>query len=279
MGPTVRESSSAPMLWACTDHTCGSRKAPEQSLGGQRRVAPLSLRVCHLSQAQQWCESMPKGGCHPWAHNNQGALGSRPQRSTETPDRRVTLQFVSEDQCAEGAVTCGQDGSCCPVLFRLLTTGPSSCHLPPFPSHISTGVSLLHPLFCKGTQETEKRQQAVRPGQNQDTRMASGQFQTWACHYKLPAKISDIEDNPTGNLTQQQCVNVLPMPTQPLRGVAEACCHLGYEEPAVKPARSQGSSPKLAVRNRAAMIGWNELSRSQNHIMEWCGSEGSLMEI
>lgn len=83
------------------------------------------------------------------------------------------------------------------MLIRVLTTAPSSCHLSPFPSHISTDVSLLHSLFCKGAQETEKRQQAARSDQIQDTRMASGQhFQTWACHYKLPAKVLDIKDNP-----------------------------------------------------------------------------------
>lgn len=160
-------------------------------------------------------------------------------------------------------MTYRQEGSCCPMLFRLLTTGPSSCHISPFPSHISKDVSLPHFLFCKGAQETEKRQQAARSDQNQDTRTSCGQqFQTWACHYKLPAKIQDIGDNPTGNLTQQLGVNVLPVPTQPLRGMAKACCHPGDKEVTVKPARTQLSSPKPSVRNRAAMIGWNDLSGS-----------------
>lgn len=70
--------------------------------------------------------------------------------------------------------------------------------------------------------------------------MASGQqFQIWACHYKLPAKILDVKDNPAGNLAHQLCGNVLPVPTQPLRGRAKACCHPGDKEPAVKPAWRQ----------------------------------------
>lgn len=89
----VRESSSAPMLWACTHHTCGSRKAPEQSLGGQSRVAPLSLRVCCLSPAQQWCESLPKEAVTP-GHSNQGALAGHPQRNTDPRQEGYTLVCV-----------------------------------------------------------------------------------------------------------------------------------------------------------------------------------------
>lgn len=160
------------------------------------------------------------------------------------------------------------------MLFGLLTTAPSSCHLPPLPSHISTDVSLLHSLFCKGAQETEKRQQAARFDLNQDTRMTSGQqFQIWACHYKLPAKFPDIEDNPAGNLAHQLCGNVLPMPTQPLRGRAKACCHPGDKEPG-QTSLETSESPKPSVGSRAATVGWNDLSRSQNCTVEWFGSEG-----
>lgn len=63
--PLWEELSSSPVLWACTDFTCGSRNPTEQIRSCRNGVAQLPLKVCCLSQTWRWHENLPKGGCGP----------------------------------------------------------------------------------------------------------------------------------------------------------------------------------------------------------------------